>query len=92
VSAALTAAGYTVGQVTSSAPATGTPAGSAIEYPTALLQQATVLADALHATTVSLREAQVENLTLLLTTADPQHLLTAVAALPAACATATPTP
>jgi hypothetical protein len=38
-----------------------------------------------------LRQAQVVSLTLLLTTADPQHLLAAVTALPPACA-ATPTP
>ena len=91
VSTALTAAGYTVGQVTSSAPVTGTPADSALEYPTALLAPATALADVLHTSTV-LREAQVENLTLVLTPADPEHLLAAVTALPAVCAPATPTP
>jgi hypothetical protein len=90
VSAALTARGYTIGRVTSSTPAAGTAAGSAIEYPTAQLPQATSLADALHAT-ASLRQAQVAHVTLLLTTADPQHLLAAVTALPPACA-ATPTP
>jgi hypothetical protein len=90
VSAALTAGGYTVGQVTSSPPAPGAQAGSAIEYPAAQLQQATGLAGALHAT-AALREAQVQELTLLLTTADPEHLLAAVTALAPACAAGTPT-
>ena len=89
--AALTAAGYAVGQVTSSAPPTGSPAGSALEYPAALLREATGLADALHLST-ALHEAQVQNVTLLLTAADPQHLVAAVTALPPLCASPAPTP
>jgi hypothetical protein len=74
-----------VGRVTSSAPPTGTPPLSAIEYRAAQLEQATRLADAVQANQ-SLREAQVDRVTLLLTTADPLHLFAALAGLPPACA------
>ena len=85
VSAALTAAGFPVGHVTRTAPATGTPRERAIEYPAAQLKEATRLATALHAKR-SLREANVETVTLLLTTADPRHLVAALTQLPGACA------
>jgi hypothetical protein len=91
VSAALTAGGYAVGTVTAGALPTGTPPDSAVEYPAALLQQATALADALHAE-AALLEAKVDHVTLLLTTADPAHLRAAVTALPHVCAAAAPTP
>jgi hypothetical protein len=90
VSAALTAGGYTVGHVTTRAPAAGAPPETAIEYPAAQLAEATRLAHALSANQ-SLREAPVPSVTLLLTTADPRHLIAALAALPAACPAA-PTP
>jgi hypothetical protein len=91
VSAALAAGGYTVGHVTSSAPAAGTPPQTAIEYPAAQLEQATGLADALSASR-SLRVAPVNGVTLLLTSADPLHLIAALTALPPVCAPASPTP
>jgi hypothetical protein len=91
VSAALTAAGYTVRQVTTTAPATGRPPKTAIEYPVALLPEATALADALSANP-SLHEAQVDRVTLLLTTADPLHLIAALTGLPEACAPSSPSP
>jgi hypothetical protein len=91
VSAALTAGGYTVGRVTSSARSTRKPQDTAIEYPAAQLAQATRLADALHASR-SLLEAQVKTVTLLLTPTDPAGLVAALATLPAACAAAPHTP
>jgi hypothetical protein len=75
-----------VAHTTSGAPATGTPPETAIEYPAAQLTEATRLADALHANG-SLREAQVQRVTLLLATADPRQLIAALTAFPGACAT-----